>query len=109
MIRRPPRSTLFPYTTLFRSHDVLQRVEVRQEMELLEHQTDALAGVAGQVRPGRLRQVQAVHDDPALVGPVEPAQQGQERGLARARGAPDRPPLPPPLSRPSPARGGPPR
>src|SRR5256885_11808655 len=25
MIRRPPRSTLFPYTTLFRSHDVLPR------------------------------------------------------------------------------------
>src|SRR5205809_5020899 len=27
MIRRPPRSTLFPYTTLFRSHDesVLER------------------------------------------------------------------------------------
>src|SRR2546425_7000598 len=25
MIRRPPRSTLFPYTTLFRSHDPLQR------------------------------------------------------------------------------------
>src|SRR5258708_14939582 len=23
MIRRPPRSTLFPYTTLFRSHDAL--------------------------------------------------------------------------------------
>src|SRR5256885_16532226 len=23
MIRRPPRSTLFPYTTLFRSHDTL--------------------------------------------------------------------------------------
>src|SRR2546430_5651484 len=23
MIRRPPRSTLFPYTTLFRSHDIL--------------------------------------------------------------------------------------
>src|SRR3989441_9346773 len=23
MIRRPPRSTLFPYTTLFRSHEVL--------------------------------------------------------------------------------------
>src|SRR5258705_6957458 len=27
MIRRPPRSTLFPYTTLFRSH-VLQQVGV---------------------------------------------------------------------------------
>src|SRR5436189_2496634 len=27
MIRRPPRSTLFPYTTLFRSIDVLHRDE----------------------------------------------------------------------------------
>src|SRR2546430_9106329 len=26
MIRRPPRSTLFPYTTLFRSHQVPERV-----------------------------------------------------------------------------------
>src|SRR5256885_13845471 len=25
MIRRPPRSTLFPYTTLFRSHSTRQR------------------------------------------------------------------------------------
>src|SRR3712207_7053900 len=25
MIRRPPRSTLFPYTTLFRSHVVVER------------------------------------------------------------------------------------
>src|SRR5258706_12182187 len=27
MIRRPPRSTLFPYTTLFRSHVVERRVQ----------------------------------------------------------------------------------
>src|SRR2546430_8423001 len=27
MIRRPPRSTLFPYTTLFRSYDVAPRIE----------------------------------------------------------------------------------
>src|SRR5260370_41095934 len=27
MIRRPPRSTLFPYTTLFRSRNCLQRYE----------------------------------------------------------------------------------
>src|SRR2546425_9402247 len=27
MIRRPPRSTLFPYTTLFRSHLLEQRAE----------------------------------------------------------------------------------
>src|SRR5258708_11314749 len=30
MIRRPPRSTLFPYTTLFRSHDGRGRHVVRQ-------------------------------------------------------------------------------
>src|SRR2546427_8863444 len=27
MIRRPPRSTLFPYTTLFRSHDVADEMD----------------------------------------------------------------------------------
>src|SRR2546430_5526769 len=30
MIRRPPRSTLFPYTTLFRSHTIHQLGRVRQ-------------------------------------------------------------------------------
>src|SRR2546422_5343895 len=42
MIRRPPRSTLFPYTTLFRSLDFVQkpfdvdffRVRVTQALEL---------------------------------------------------------------------------
>src|SRR5687768_17976695 len=35
MIRRPPRSTLFPYTTLFRSPSPLRRVEaVRQFAEV---------------------------------------------------------------------------
>src|SRR2546426_1352505 len=29
MIRRPPRSTLFPYTTLFRSHDPVGRSDRR--------------------------------------------------------------------------------
>src|SRR5687768_18569026 len=28
MIRRPPRSTLFPYTTLFRSQEILRQEEV---------------------------------------------------------------------------------
>src|SRR5256885_12881359 len=32
MIRRPPRSTLFPYTTLFRSHCIFRR-----NLNLLEH------------------------------------------------------------------------
>src|SRR5256885_4530723 len=29
MIRRPPRSTLFPYTTLFRSHDIAALVQYK--------------------------------------------------------------------------------
>src|SRR2546421_6996953 len=29
MIRRPPRSTLFPYTTLFRSNVIPERAELR--------------------------------------------------------------------------------
>src|SRR5437667_5700218 len=36
MIRRPPRSTLFPYTTLFRSQEMLRRhVRVAQRLGLL--------------------------------------------------------------------------
>src|SRR5690348_17922712 len=31
MIRRPPRSTLFPYTTLFRSHAEREQHEVDEE------------------------------------------------------------------------------
>src|SRR5256886_196619 len=36
MIRRPPRSTLFPYTTLFRSLESLQNLQ----SNLLEHGVD---------------------------------------------------------------------
>src|SRR3989441_10553042 len=38
MIRRPPRSTLFPYTTLFRSHfvDGIFHLPGRQELPLLD-------------------------------------------------------------------------
>src|SRR5438874_9014287 len=32
MIRRPPRSTLFPYTTLFRSHATRVRIEDRRAL-----------------------------------------------------------------------------
>src|ERR1039457_7591214 len=39
MIRRPPRSTLFPYTTLFRSEPVVWRFSGAQE-----HQSERPAG-----------------------------------------------------------------
>src|SRR3712207_8984786 len=31
MIRRPPRSTLFPYTTLFRSHQMADNLNARNQ------------------------------------------------------------------------------
>src|SRR2546422_5765167 len=36
MIRRPPRSTLFPYTTLFRSERVHGDVDAAREQRLLD-------------------------------------------------------------------------
>src|SRR3712207_7415685 len=50
MIRRPPRSTLFPYTTLFRSDEVA---------ELLAHAVDAAALLRGLEEGAR---VHAVND-----------------------------------------------
>src|SRR3712207_7112875 len=69
MIRRPPRSTLFPYTTLFRSVDDDDLVVRRDRSERLDHRADAVGddflfvvggehrGYAGRgaLRPGRDR------------------------------------------------------
>src|SRR3712207_7629822 len=54
MIRRPPRSTLFPYTTLFRS-EVAERPEVDAE--------DGRLGVADHARRADHRPVAAEDDD----------------------------------------------
>src|SRR2546430_7256850 len=60
MIRRPPRSTLFPYTTLFRS--------VRHEAELLMDDADAQL-----LRRSRSRDVHvgALQTDPSGVAVVD--------------------------------------
>src|SRR5258708_24405861 len=44
MIRRPPRSTLFPYTTLFRSQLVLVLIAERRLLHLLHASHDEIAG-----------------------------------------------------------------
>src|SRR5438128_6968914 len=41
MIRRPPRSTLFPYTTLFRSLELLE-ASLAQELESCRRDQDAI-------------------------------------------------------------------
>src|SRR3712207_8664512 len=42
MIRRPPRSTLFPYTTLFRSAPTAADVAARPQRRLPPHAADLL-------------------------------------------------------------------
>src|SRR2546425_8971859 len=50
MIRRPPRSTLFPYTTLFRSAQVpkLERVELRERRPVSEEAHRPGDGLVGE-------------------------------------------------------------
>src|SRR2546422_7746708 len=53
MIRRPPRSTLFPYTTLFRSqlvHREHKRLEVAHGIQVFGRYVDALQRVERSVR-----------------------------------------------------------
>src|SRR5256885_8424921 len=54
MIRRPPRSTLFPYTTLFRSQCTMEEFELRY-VEVMVH-PDHVAG-ARSIKPMSERQV----------------------------------------------------
>src|SRR5260370_27218065 len=54
MIRRPPRSTLFPYTTLFRSHrpseEAINNHRTAMVIHLVHANADATAFVAISVR-----------------------------------------------------------
>src|SRR3712207_7543315 len=55
MIRRPPRSTLFPYTTLFRSWSVsIESLSALDRSTLRERSLEALrsAILSGRYRPG---------------------------------------------------------
>src|SRR3712207_9516883 len=86
MIRRPPRSTLFPYTTLFRSGDVLGDRQRREDARVLE----AAAEPGGEAprRRGR-RDVLTGHED-APAGRLEEAGDEVEHGGLAGAVRPDR-------------------
>src|SRR5687768_18144130 len=60
MIRRPPRSTLFPYTTLFRSLDIRG---VAMILDRFVDQTAAVKG-KGRLQPKQLRRAQLREAEP---------------------------------------------
>src|SRR3989454_8335747 len=117
MIRRPPRSTLFPYTTLFRSRLVegvgerQHRHQVAMLAELLRRRgADAVRGTVGRAELGVLglellqlaeqavvlgvRDLRMVEHVIRVIGALdEPPQLGSPRG-----GTPPPPPPPPPSS-----------
>src|SRR3712207_8230942 len=64
MIRRPPRSTLFPYTTLFRSIQCLPGFDLDQEAELI----GGPAGIA--LHPAKARCPGESRDAPDAVGGI---------------------------------------
>src|SRR5260370_4191424 len=76
MIRRPPRSTLFPYTTLFRSHRVLQLAVLALDLPHVDV-LDRVAPAVDLERPAR------------GVGDLDRAERGHEL-LAVLHAAPDR-------------------
>src|SRR3712207_8585543 len=62
MIRRPPRSTLFPYTTLFRSA-VLRRLPLRHDRDQGPHPGGVLPSLRPGVHPVRLHRPRRLQRD----------------------------------------------
>src|SRR2546428_11147161 len=70
MIRRPPRSTLFPYTTLFRSRPLVEGGFARRRLARdVDHLEDPLGSGADGGRG--LRVLSRARTDPLQVGHVE--------------------------------------
>src|SRR5260221_6493338 len=61
MIRRPPRSTLFPYTTLFRSANIVMAWNTSQMQAVLDRWSNRRQGIPpeliGKIAPTRLESI----------------------------------------------------
>src|SRR2546422_8033367 len=94
MIRRPPRSTLFPYTTLFRSHVGLDAAARRDDRRPLPEVgarpqmdgTHVHAGVAQRSQEGMVLPAVPEHGDDAdpVAGAALPRGQGVHHALEAA-------------------------
>ena len=66
-------------------HDVLQGRQRRQQVELLKDKADHLLPDAGQLAAGQRRHLHVVNEHCAFGGPIQTAQQIEQRTLAAAR------------------------
>src|SRR2546430_14284805 len=72
MIRRPPRSTLFPYTTLFRSHFPELQTKIEKALAPLNYPKPSVASVNGSdiyFAPGVYDKL--LHDHAAMQAVIE--------------------------------------
>src|SRR2546430_16588879 len=85
MIRRPPRSTLFPYTTLFRSHGgELARIVIHARRRLVGHLFRRDVVAAAQLDTGDAHLARRGVDQPLHV--VVPLGPRSEEGRVGKRG-----------------------
>src|SRR5260370_10176150 len=110
MIRRPPRSTLFPYTTLFRSHVAAALGQRRRDGQLAEKPRqrrrpgERKHGQRQPRRPHRAHRPETVDRRLAPLGPPQQprtARPGYGERAPKDQQPPDpRPPLGPPATPP---------
>src|SRR2546430_11817769 len=100
MIRRPPRSTLFPYTTLFRSVEVI-RLERRLGRRDALDRPERLRPLEGEQRAPPLERRLGTQRHLHQPSPPPPSPRRVRRPAPRPGGGPPRgPPRPPPPATP---------
>src|SRR5947209_13244676 len=84
MIRRPPRPTLFPYTTLFRSVDQQQRIGVDRQSEVKDAFHGADDGVIHKLG-GQRHDAYPEHVPYRLAGVIEPVRSEEHTSELQSR------------------------
>src|SRR2546426_12786564 len=85
MIRRPPRSTLFPYTTLFRSWQVVLSSPIQNDLHIVRRRAKAFFDPGGDVDLCRDLPSRAIGhadlDPPVMLWDALKAVETPERGV----------------------------
>src|SRR5258708_27223113 len=90
MIRRPPRSTLFPYTTLFRSLQILRKDFIFEEYQVYESAAagaDALLLIAAALDDQTLTRLRQLIEDELGMDALVEVHTREEMDRARNSGA----------------------